>query len=419
MKITKRITGAYRHAFTVWQSGLVAISVSARCKSKKQLKSNIDEDLRVEINGIGFREIPLEKNVQQYNIPCSFNGSLLRGLKKTVTFLTVLGEGEHEISLIPRGSAFVEEIEIQPWSGAQNPSIVINEQAEEGDRRPWHSFVLIDLPLKQIRIAASVQYRWPDSDDIKLIINSETRTQSKSTLHRFWVWAGSLLRSVFQKSATAERTFETNLLPGIHYIELYADKTPTLHSVQLDFSETETKAALRARRIVEGNADIIKTASKEFDVDPVIVAGVIYQEQVMNVDFVDSLTDYIGGLAGVNTSIGIGQVRVKTAEALERVYPQLYPLAAGKEVVAGNATRVEFLKNPLMNIRYVAAKIAFEQERWREAGFDMRGRPEILGTLYNIGSVEKPIEPHSIPDANDFGKGVAENYNTIKRWLEL
>ncbi|MDP3995528.1 MAG: hypothetical protein Q8P78_02835 [bacterium] len=419
MKIIKRIVGAYSYAFTVKQSGLIAISVSARCKSKKQIKSSVDEDLRVEINGAGFREIPPEKNVQQYNIPCSFNGSQLRGLKKTVTFLTVLEKGEHEIRLIPRGSAFAEEIEIQPWSGTQNPSISINEQAEEGDRRPWHSFVLIDLPLKQIRIAASVQYRWPDSDDIKLIINGEARTQSESTLHRFWVWAGSLLRSVFQRSLATERTFETNLLPGIHYIELYADKTPTLNSVQLDFFETETKAALRARRIVEENANIIKAASKEFGVDPVVVAGVIYQEQAMNVDFIDTLTDYIGGLAGVNTSIGIGQVRVKTAEALERVYPQLYPLAAGKEIVLDNTTRVEFLKNPVMNIRYVAAKIAFEENRWREAGFDMGGRPEILGTLYNIGSIEEPIEPHSIPDANDFGKGVAENYNAIKHWLEL
>lgn len=419
MKISKRITGAYSHTFTVQQSGLTAISVSARCKSKKQVKSNIDEDLRVEINGIGFREIPPAKNVQQYNIPCAFNGSRLRGLKKTVTFLTVLGGGEHEVRLIPRGSAFVEAIEIHPWSRTQNPSVAINEQAEEGDRRPWQSFVLIDLPLKRIRITASVQYRWPDSDDIKLIINGETRTQSESTLHRFWVWSGSLLRNVFQQSSTTERMFETNLLPGIHYIELHADKTPTLHSIQLDFFETETKAALRAHRIVKENANIIKTASKEFSVDPVIVAGVIYQEQAMNVDFTDALTDYIGGLVGVNTSIGIGQVRVKTAEALERVYPQLHPVAAGKEVVATNLTRVEFLKNPVMNIRYVAAKIAFEQERWSEAGFDMRNRPEILGTLYNIGSVEEPIEPHSIPDANDFGKSVFENYNTIKRWLEL
>ena len=102
MKINKRITDTYCRTFAVEKSGLVAISVSARCQSKKQLKSNTDEDLRVEINRAPFRELPPEKNIQQFNLPCTFNGSQLRGLKKTVTFLTVLEKGEHEIRLIPK-----------------------------------------------------------------------------------------------------------------------------------------------------------------------------------------------------------------------------------------------------------------------------------------------------------------------------
>lgn len=418
-KIKRKITKPYTYTFQLEQPGLVAIFVSARCKSKQQLQSNVDEDLRIEINRAPFRELPPEKNIQQFNIPCTFNGSQLRGLKKTVVFLTVLAKGKHAVTLMPRHSAFVEEVRVQSLAGNQGPAIAINEQAEDGDRRPWYSFVLIDLPLRSINVKASIQYRWPDSDDAKLIVGGHAREQDESVLHAFWVFAGSLLKKIFKTSATTEKTFETSLLPGTHYVELYADKTPTLHSVRLDVSESETKAQERARHIIKENAGIIKTAAREFDVDPVIVAGVIYQEQSTNVNFADTLSDYIGGLLYANTSIGIGQVRVNTARALEEQYPSLNPTAAGKEGAPHNTIRVEFLKDPLMNVRYVAAKIAFDQERWKAAGFDISDQPEILGTLYNISSIEKPHEPHAEPDSNDFGKGVAENYGTVKRLLGI
>ena len=332
----------------------------------------------------------------------------------------MLEKGEHTIALIPRRSAFVEEVRVRSLSGNQRPTISVEEKAEDGNRRPWYSFVLVDLPLKRVSVKAGIQYRWPDSDDIKLIIDGEAYEQEESTLHRFWIFAGSLLRKALRASADMEKTFEVNLLPGTHYVELYADKTPVLHDVQLDISESESKAQIRARRIIEEHAGSIKTAAEEFDVDPVIVAGVIYQEQSTNVNFVDTLADYIGGLLFVNTSIGIGQVRVQTAEELEYKYPQLHPIVKSDHVIQSNAVRVEFLKDPLMNIRYVAAKIAFDQERWKEAGFDISDRPDILGTLYNIEDVKNPKkEPHANPDSNDFGKGVAENYDAIKRWLGI
>lgn len=418
MKIKKRITGAYSHSFAVQQSGLVAISVSARCKSKQQIKSNNDEDLRVEINHAPLRELFPKKNIQRFNIPCSFNGSKLCGLKKTVVFLSVLEKGEHSISLIPKNSAFVEEINIQPRGKDLSQTISVEEKSEDRERSPWYSFVIIDLPLKSVRIRAEVQYRKHDSDDIKLIVDEQIYKRDDSALHKFWIWAGSLLRNR-QKSATIEKTFETNLLPHTHYVEIYADKTPILHDVQLDFSETETKAHSRARRIIEENKEIIKIAAKEFGVDPAMVAGVIYQEQSTNVNFADVLGDYIGGLIGVNTSIGIGQVRIKTAEALEEKFAELSPIVSGKNIINTNAVRVEFLKDPLMNVRYVAAKIKFDQDRWKDAGFDIGDKLEILGTLYNKESVDNPGNPHENPDSNDFGKGVANNYNIIKEWLKI
>ncbi|PJC40750.1 MAG: hypothetical protein CO042_02055, partial [Parcubacteria group bacterium CG_4_9_14_0_2_um_filter_41_8] len=234
-----------------------------------------------------------------------------------------------------------------------------------------------------------------------------------------WLWAGSLLGKT-PKRVVVEKEFETHLLPNTHYIEMHADKTPILHDVQLDFSENETNAQVRARRIIKENVGIIKTAAKEFEVDPVMVAGVIHQEQSTNFNFRDKLTDYIGGLAGIDTSIGIGQVKVSTAEELEQKFNKLNPIINDKKVINTRAMRVEFLKDPLMNVRYVATKIKFDQDRWRDAGFDISSKPEILATLYNIDSVKEPEKkPHINPDSNDFGKGVALNYNIIKGWLKI
>ena len=142
MQIKKQLKDeCLSHKIKIEKSGLIAIFVSARCKSKKQIKSNIDEDLRVEINNLQFREIPAIKNKQLFNVPSTFNGSKLKGLKKTVVFLTVLNKGEHVVNLIPRNSAFVESIEVKELSGTQEVKFDLNEQAENGDRRPWYTFI--------------------------------------------------------------------------------------------------------------------------------------------------------------------------------------------------------------------------------------------------------------------------------------
>lgn len=59
------------------------------------------------------------------------------------------------------------------------------------------------------------------------------------------------------------------------------------------------------------------------------------------------------------------------------------------------------------------------QEGWRKAGFDIIGKPEILGTLYNIEDIARPVKPHPNPRSNEFGKGVKRNYNKVKILLGL
>jgi len=420
MQIKKQLKDeCLNHEIKITKAGLVAVFVSARCKSKKQINSNVDEDLRVEINSARFREIPPRKYIQLFNIPPAFNGSKLKRLKKTVVFLTVLTKGKHIISLIPKNSAFVEEIKVKELSGMQKVKFDINEQAEDGDRRPWYAFVLLDLPLANIKAEATIKYRLSDSDDIKLLIDNKAQKQSKSVLHRFWIWAGSSLKKVLKQEASKEYFFETNLPQATHYIEFYADKTPALSFIYFNLSYTETKAEIRAENIIKDNTYLIKQAAREFSVDSIIIGAVIYQEQSTNVNFVDTLGDYIGGLLHLNTSIGVGQVRVNTAEALERIYPKLDPYRKDSIFIDYNVVRVERLKDVLTNIMYVAAKLKFSQDRWAEAGFDISNKPDILGTLYNIEDIDKPITPTKNPKPNDFGIGVKQNYDKVEKLLGL
>ena len=82
------------------------------------------------------------------------------------------------------------------------------------------------------------------------------------------------------------------------------------------------------------------------NIDPVIIGSVIYQEQSTNVNFIDTLTDYIGGLFHLNTSIGIGQIRFNTAKALEVYYAELNFFCKNDWFLDCNMVRLERLKDP-------------------------------------------------------------------------
>src|SRR3989338_6702414 len=144
----KKIMTKTQVKFAIGLSGLYAIKIIARCSKR--------DDLRVEIDDQFFREIPQEKNIQKYDIPPAWNGTKLKGRSQINIFLLYLGQGEHTLAFIPKGSAQIESWDFQQVSDSTKTELNLEQQAENGNGRRWVAVALIDLPLKSITGEPSV-----------------------------------------------------------------------------------------------------------------------------------------------------------------------------------------------------------------------------------------------------------------------
>lgn len=229
---TQTITSKTQEKFTISESGLYAISITARCDKK--------DELRIEVDDQFFREIPLEKNIQKFDIPPAWNGTKLKGRSQTNIFLLQLETGEHVITFIPKGTVQVESFDFQHILDTTNIEFNLEQQAENSNGRPWVTVALIDLPLKSIVVETSVDWHLFDGDDVKLIIDNAIEKNSTSLLWKNWLWHATP-KQFLSGPKKEQKVVTRDLSKGIHYIELWADKTPTLHNVTLDLGNSESK----------------------------------------------------------------------------------------------------------------------------------------------------------------------------------
>ncbi len=227
----RTITSRTQEKFTLGGSGIYAIGITASCRGKN--------DLRVEIDNQFFREIPPEKNIQKFNIPPAWNGEKLKGPSQTNIFLLQLDEGEHFIDLVPEGQAKVEKFSYWQIEDPTHIKFNLDQQAKEGDKRPWFTFVLVNLPLKSVEAEVTVDWHYFDGDDVKLVIDNQIEKNPSSKLWRNWLWhatPGQLLSGPKKE----QKVITKDLSKGIHYVEFWADKTPTLHNVVLNLGDLKT-----------------------------------------------------------------------------------------------------------------------------------------------------------------------------------
>ncbi|MBU4369802.1 cell wall hydrolase [Patescibacteria group bacterium] len=216
------------------------IVIAARVKSEKQLGEYItdDEDLTVKIDNKTFPKLNSDSIIDS---PAAFSGGKLHDLAKTIYFLAFLHGTEHTIILSadePINTATFESLKIYILKDLKKKfKIKPNIQAEDGDRRPWLTFVLDNFPIKSIKSTITYSRRKQDSDDVKVKINGKIQTSFIPTRkHFFWKFIGSLLSWEFP-TKTKTKGFWTWLPPGLHYIEFDADRMPVLRKLIINFGE--------------------------------------------------------------------------------------------------------------------------------------------------------------------------------------
>ena len=191
----------------------------------------------------------------------------------------------------------------------------------------------------------------------------------------------------------------------------------SLSHINPKYFKYSRKSSSEAIYIIKKYAIIILNAAMYYNVDAAVVAGVIYAEQTTHVNIFD-IAD-VAGYIGINMSVGIGQIRMTTAEKVEKKgYIPLSALAVKHwklkttKMIYGRNTqdRYKRLYNEEINIYYVAAYLRYLQDIWEGEFRDIKNRPDILGTLYNIGSERA----HPYPKSNEFGDKVMNIYYTLK-----
>ncbi len=174
----------------------------------------------------------------------------------------------------------------------------------------------------------------------------------------------------------------------------------------------ENLSEKKADTLIKKHKTTIEKAARHFHVDKYIIAAVIYKEQV-SCNYLDNF-DTTAGLLGLDTSVWIGQVKVRTAEKVEK---RKYIKEISREEInrAGSEqkARVARLANDKWNIEYVSAYLSNLQDIRKKDFPSIYSRPDILATLYNIGKEEA----HSNPKSNNYGRDVENIYWHMKQLM--
>ncbi len=156
-----------------------------------------------------------------------------------IIYIMIFLQGKnHTLSLERRqknGSLTLESFMVFIWQPNTQLTLDINNQAEDGERRPWITNVLNKLSFRSLTYNITYSRRKRDSDDVKIIIDNIIQASLLKTIkYKFWRLIGSFL-PLFAPTKTETETITTNLPQQNHIIEFVADRMPVLHRLALNF----------------------------------------------------------------------------------------------------------------------------------------------------------------------------------------
>ena len=254
--------------------GLYLVRVDARASDEKALGGTDDEDLTLTID---HRPFPFINNLKRLkDSPAAFSGGQLKGRTKSVYYLIPFVRGNHVISLSPDISAMFESLQI--WKTSDDLSLdkldlPLKLRAEDGDRRPWITFAFVNIGLKSFSLDLILKRRFMDSDDVKIVIDGEILRNHRSLKHKLWYFISSIISGEEMRD-----TFVADFTPGLHYLELWADRQPTINQIVFNSFASVPEDIIRDKIVKEANKInldpnlFIRLAKKESQFNPFAVS---------------------------------------------------------------------------------------------------------------------------------------------------
>ena len=173
------------------------------------------------------------------------------------------------------------------------------------------------------------------------------------------------------------------------------------------------------KKVFESHVPTIIKAAAEFNVNRYTLGAIIIDEIARLDPFEPIYEKLSSGIIGRNTSVGVAQVTLETANHLIKAgvyHPHSKDTRLPIRSAINNTDRkilYEYVVQPKYGIRFAAANLRFIIDVWMPY-VDLSKRPEILGTLYSKGSGT----PNAHPESSERGKQIAgEFYKLAKLWL--
>lgn len=168
-------------------------------------------------------------------------------------------------------------------------------------------------------------------------------------------------------------------------------------------------------KIIKDNKSNIESAAKEFGVDKYVIAAIIYYEQQHLSPGEDLFDVMFARLHRRKESVGLGQIQIKRAQEVEWEVGKITEKEKSEHFLDWKyQSRVDRLKEPYWNIRYMAAYLKKLQDIRKVKFSEITSRPDILATVYNLGKTDA----HSNPKPNEYWKEVAKLIPHMKELLD-
>lgn len=244
--------------FQISNSGIYLIKIQARTKSWWQNLPSFFKRF--------FSDDELQVYVDATKEKLFWNGNDNKGLRKTGIIISKLSVGKHWCIIEPKNTPLLETFQIFELNEKEsNIRGILEQNIEDGDRRPWLEIFFNRVALTQLSIKAfSESGRFygitdRDDDDLQITINKQVIRNEEPKSHQNWYWCG---RSLKGGSKVLEIKPENDR--EIKSIELKTDRSPRIESFTLIL---EAKSLKKLEEI----KDKIISESKNFGYDQEIL----------------------------------------------------------------------------------------------------------------------------------------------------